>query len=459
MRSSLAALVLGLMLALFAALVPQRAHAGATHELVVIVPGKGTIDLSTVPLVDRAINEAERDNASAVILEIDTFGGRVDAAVSIRDRLLASRVGTVAFVKPRAISAGALIALACETIVMHEAGTIGAATPVALHPDGTSSAVDEKTTSYVRKEFRATAEQRGRPPLVAEAMVDASVDIPLAPAGKLLTLTSEQAHAEKIADLRANDRAGVLAFLGIAEAEERTVNPTWAEHVVRLITNPILASVLVSLGMLGLLVEIRTPGFGVAGLVGIACFALFFFGHYIAALAGYEELLLAIAGVILLAVEIFVVPGFGITGILGILALGLALGLSIIGAGATPSAVVAATLRVGISFVVAIAAFFATFALLPRTVFARGLVLGSDLRESPDDEAATLPEGAAGVTVTPLRPSGTALFGTMRADVVSEGQFLPAGTLIEIVRREGHRVVVRPKAIDPVLVTARSSET
>jgi membrane-bound serine protease (ClpP class) len=408
----------------------------------VVVPIHGTIDLATVLLVSRAIDKAERDAAAAVILEIDTFGGRVDAAVAIRDRLLASRTRTVAFVNPRAISAGALIALACEKIVMQDGGTIGAATPIAVQPGGATAAVDEKTTSYVRKEFRATAERRGRSGILAEAMVDPSVAVPLAPDGKLLTLTTDEAITEGMADLRANDRAAVLEFIGMAGAEERESAHTWAEHVVRIVTHPIVASLLISLGMLGFLIEIRTPGFGVPGLVGIACFVLFFGGHYIAALAGYEEILLAVLGVILIATEIFVVPGFGIVGVLGISALLLSLGLSIIGAGATPNALLAMLGRVGISLVLALAAFFATLSLLPASMLARGLILGKSLESAGERDGII---GAFGTTLTPLRPSGIATFDDARIDVVSEGRFLPAGTRVQLVRREGHRVVVRPE--------------
>ncbi|MGZ8427447.1 MAG: ATP-dependent Clp protease proteolytic subunit [Candidatus Binatia bacterium] len=160
--------------------------------IVYVAPIEGIIDLGLAPFVERVLTEATQQGATAVILDINTFGGRVDAAVVIRDLLINARVMTVAFVNKRAISAGALISLAAEKIVMAGGGTIGAATPVQMgQPGAPAQPVEEKTVSYVRKEFRATAESRKKPPLIAEAMVDSDVEIPgLIAKGKLLTLTT-----------------------------------------------------------------------------------------------------------------------------------------------------------------------------------------------------------------------------------------------------------------------------
>ena len=168
----------------------------------------------------------------------------------IRDDLLRARVRTVAFVNKRAISAGALISLASERIAMAEGGTIGAATPVQMgDPGGEARPVTEKTVSYMRKEFRATAESRKRPPLVAEAMVDADVEIPgVIAKGKLLTLTTDEALKLKVVDVRADDLEAVLARLGLAGAEIRRATPTLAENVVRFLTHPVVSSLLMTWG-------------------------------------------------------------------------------------------------------------------------------------------------------------------------------------------------------------------
>ncbi|MFP5380320.1 MAG: SDH family Clp fold serine proteinase, partial [Vicinamibacteria bacterium] len=181
--AALALLALGQGLA-----APRPAAAQTAASVVYVVPIDGVIDLGLAPFLARTLREAEAAGAAAVVLDINTFGGRVDAAVAMRDALINSPVRTIAFVNQRAISAGALIALACETVVMTRAGTIGAAAPVVGAGGGQPMPADEKSVSYVRKEFRATAEARGRPPLVAEAMVDADVAIPgVVDKGKLLT--------------------------------------------------------------------------------------------------------------------------------------------------------------------------------------------------------------------------------------------------------------------------------
>ena len=178
-----------------------------------------------------------------------------------------ARVRTVAFVNKRAISAGALIGLAAEKLVMADGGTIGAATPVQMgQPGAAAQPVEEKTVSYVRKEFRATAESRKRPPLLAEAMVDADVEIPgVIEKGKLLTLTTEEALKHKLIDFRADTMESVLEQLGLGGAELRRASPNWAENLVRFLTHPVVSSLLITIGMLGIIIELRTPGFGVAG--------------------------------------------------------------------------------------------------------------------------------------------------------------------------------------------------
>lgn len=326
------ALVVLALLPRFAAAESPRARA-----VVVTVPIRGTVDLGFVPFVDRALDEAEAMGADAVVLDIDTLGGRLDAAVQIRDRVLASRVRTIAWVNPRAISAGAFVALSAEALAVSRGATIGAATPVALGAGGAATA-DEKTISYVRKELRATAERRGHPPEIAEAMVDAEVAIPgVIEKGKLLTLTSSEAVTLGVATLQASDMTELLRVSRLEGADVRVAEQNWAERALSIITAPLVGSLLLGLAFLGIFVELRTPGFGVPGLVGLACLALVFGGHWMVHLAGYEELLIVAAGAALVLLEIFVVPGFGLTGIAGAALLAIGLGMMSVGAGATLS--------------------------------------------------------------------------------------------------------------------------
>lgn len=425
------------------------APAAAERPIVYVIPIDGVIDLGLAPLTTRVLEEASRAGAAAVILEVNTLGGRVDAAVLIRDALLQARVRTVAFVHQRAISAGALISLAAETLVMAGGSTIGAATPVEVGlPGAPAQPVAEKTVSYMRKEFRATAESRKRPPLLAEAMVDADVEIPgVIDKGKLLTLTTEEALQHQLADFRADTLEAVLEGLQLTGAELRRASQTWAETLVRFLTHPVMTSLLMMLGILGLIVELRTPGFGVPGAIGLLSLALFFWGHWLVQLAGWEEVLLVGTGVLLLALEIFVIPGFGLAGLLGMTALLAGLGLGALGAGATWQAMMAVLSQVVLSFLLAMVASLAVFRLLPRLPLGKRMVLETELPaeagyiSAPERDRRWL--GKDGVTISPLRPAGIAQLDGERVDVVSEGAFIEAGVPIQVIRVDGNRVVVR----------------
>jgi len=409
----------------------------------------GTIDLGLAPYVDRALKQAERDGAAALVLEINTFGGRVDAAVKIRDQLIDSQVRTIAFVNKRAISAGALITLAAQQVAMAGGGTIGAATPVQISGTGGGTIpTEEKTVSYVRKEFKATAEQRGRPMPVAEAMVDKDVEIPgVVEKGKLLTLTTEEALKLKVADFRADTMADALAKAGLPGAQVRPLALNWAEQVVRAITHPVVSSLLVSAAMLGILVELRTPGFGVPGAIGIGSLGLFMWGHWLVALAGWEEFLIILAGVALLLLELLVIPGFGIAGVLGIVALAVGLVMSMMGEGNTVQLVAAVAVRVGFALVLAVLMSLVLLRFMTRLPTGRGLVLQTRLEAEegyaspPDLDTALL--GQRGSARSMLRPAGIADIGGRRIDVVTDGEMIDAGEPIVVVRVDGNRVVVQ----------------
>lgn len=429
--------------------------AQSTPPVVYVAPIDGIIDLGLAPFVQRVLQEATEAGAGAVILEINTFGGRVDAAVLIRDALLNARVRTVAFVNKRAISAGALISLAAEKIAMADGGTIGAATPVQMgQPGAPAQPTDEKTVSYVRKEFRATAESRKRPALLAEAMVDVDVEIPdVIAKGKLLTLTTEEALTHGLADLRADSVEALLEELGLAGAQVRRVSQNWAETLVRFLTHPVVSSLLMTVGILGIIIEIRTPGFGAPGALGLGSLALFFWGHWLVQLAGWEELLLVGAGLVLLGLEVFVIPGFGIAGALGIAALVAGLSLSLFGAGATREVILAAAGRVVFSLLIALVASLALLRFLPRLPFGRRLILetglpaGHGYASAPEGDTGWL--GKSGTAVSPLRPAGIAEIEGARVDVVSDGEFIEPGAPIVVTRVDGNRIVVRQHRAPP----------
>jgi membrane-bound serine protease (ClpP class) len=243
---------------------------------VYLIDISGDIDLGLAPYVQRVINEAEESKASAVILKVNTFGGRVDAATQIRDAIINSKVLTIAFIDKRAISAGALISIAAKKIVMSPGSTIGATTVV----DQSGTKATEKYQSYMRSEMRSTAERNGRRPDIAEAMVDERIvikDFPeLDDSTKLLTLTTEEALKVGYCDFVASNLQELLSRFNLKDAEVITSETNWAEDVVRFLSNPIISGLLIMLGILGLLTEIKTPGWGIAGTIGLVSLALFF---------------------------------------------------------------------------------------------------------------------------------------------------------------------------------------
>ena len=439
-----AACVLMLWGAAGAHLVPAQTSAPVVYVIAI----EGMVDLGLAPFLARTIRDAHAAGAAAVMLDINTFGGRVDAAVAMRDSLVNAPVRTIAFVNQRAISAGALIALACDTVIMTKGGTIGAATPVVGGGSGDTQPANEKSVSYVRSEFRATAEARNRPPEFAEAMVDVDVEIAgVIEKGKLLTLTASQAVEHKVAELTADTLDAALAAAALPGAEVRVARQTWAETLVRFLTHPVISSLLMTVGMLGLLVELRTPGFAVPGTVGLISLGLFFWGHWIVQLAGWEELLLIGVGVLLLALEVFVIPGVTVAGIAGIVALVAGLGMTLVGAGATMSVVITALGQVAISILLAMAGAFAFVRALPSLPFGNRLVLKADMTSdrgyvsSPESDRRWL--GKTGTAISALRPAGIAEFDGARVDVVSDGDFVDAGSTIAVTRVDGNRIVVR----------------
>jgi membrane-bound serine protease (ClpP class) len=237
----------------------------------------------------------------------------------MRDRILDTPIPVVAFVNREAFSAGALITIASDQIWMTPGAVFGAATPI----DGaTGETASEKTISAVRSTFRSTAEQQGRDPVIAEAMVDPKVVVDgLDDSTSLLTLTTDQALQYDYADGVAEDRDALLAELGLSGANVEVASPTVMERATRWITDPMIASLLILLGLALIVVDGLVGGFGVVALVGVAVLGLFFWGHLLANLAGWEDLALIVVGLVLIAIEAFVIPGFGVAGILGTLSL------------------------------------------------------------------------------------------------------------------------------------------
>jgi membrane-bound serine protease (ClpP class) len=428
---------------------------GETEPLVIVVPIDGIIDLGMAALVERAVTEAAASEADTLLLDMNTLGGRVDAAILIRDALVGSEVPTITFIHPRAISAGAFISLACQKIAMAPGGTIGAATPVVGAGGDEMEAADEKVVSYWRSEMRATAEQNGRSGEIAEAMVDRDVEIEgVSEKGKLLTLTTAEALRLGVADFEAGTVAEVLEQLGLQGGilEERRLN--WAERIARALSHPVLSSMFISLGFLGILIELYQPGWGIPGSLGVACLVAFFFGHYVVRLAGWEEIILFAVGLMLLALELIVIPGFGVAGIAGIAAILISVFLALIGLDLRTSwqlgFVSDAFTVTASSLVVVVVGGAAVMRFLPHSRVAAPFVLQHRLAAKQGyvshatGHEERYPPGTRGKAVGDLRPSGTIRIEHDRVDAISEGELIHRGTPVVIVAWRAGQPVVRP---------------
>lgn len=409
---------------------------------------EGEIDLGIAPYVKRVVKEAEENSAKAIIFRINTFGGRVDAATQIKDAIINSKVKTIAFIDKRAISAGALIALSCEKIVMTPGASMGASTVV--DQEGKKQA--EKYQSYMRSEMRATAEKNGRRTDIAQAMVDESIVIPdlKDDSTKLVTLTAEEAVKFKMADTILTSIQEVKDYFGLSYVETKKISSNWAEEVVRFLSNPIVSSLLIMIGLIGLFTEIKTPGWGIAGTSGVIALALFFGTSYILQLATIWEIVIFIIGVILLLVEIFVIPGFGITGILGIILMiaalffGLITDIDI----ATTNAISFAIIQLAATFVATAIVIYFIWKLLPKSQTFNKLILNENLPAKSGYAAKPNYEkliGENGKALTDLRPAGSAIINNERIDVITEGDYIERGNEIVVKKVEGSKIVVVKK--------------
>jgi membrane-bound serine protease (ClpP class) len=407
------------------------------------VPVTGVVEMGLAPFISRSIREAEAAGARAVVLDIDTPGGRVDAAQQITDAISDARVPVYAYINRRALSAGAMIALSTNGIYMRPGATLGAATPVS----GEGEKASEKIVSVMRAEFRALAQSRGLDPAIAASMVDEDIEIPgVVERGKLLTLSTDEAEGVGFAT-EVDDWEALMAQLGLQAAGVVETDVNWAERVVRFLTNPLVAPFLLSIGFLGLIIEVKTPAFGLAGLAGISSLGLFFGSHLIIGLAGWEVVILLAVGLILLAVEALVLPGFGVAGILGVAALAVSIVLSMLGSMPTTADILLALHVLGASVLIVFLVGWQLLRHLPQDRRAQNLWHRTSVsREEGYVSSRSRPDlvGQEGTTMTDLRPSGTARFGKEQVDVVSIGPWVPAGTPIRIVSAEGYRHVVEP---------------
>ena len=404
-----------------------------------VIPIEGMIDLGLPLTVIRGIEEAEADNADYIIFLVNTFGGRVDAATEIKDAIIGTDIKTAAFVNSRAISAGALITLSCDQIFMTKGSTIGAVTPV----NQQGNKLTEKQVSYMRAEMRSTCEAKGRDPLIGEAMVDESIAVPdVSEEGKLLTLTAEEALKLGFADKIIEDQDKLFEYLGVVEKTDITVS--LKETIVRLLTNPAVASILLTLGMVGIFFELRSPGFGFPGIIGVLAFSAFIMSHYILRMANWIEISAIGVGLILLMLEIFVIPGFGLAGISGLILVFGGLYFSMISEIPYMSDYAAAGASLSAIIILSLIFTVLSYKTIVKTKTFRKLTLQDDPLTKIDLEVETDPVlvGMSGTSVTVLRPSGKVEIDGKWYQALTRGSYIEKNKKVKVVEIESNNIIV-----------------
>lgn len=413
----------------------EAGGAGTDDGEVVIVQIRGQIDPGMYNYVQRTFNAAKEAGSPPLIMLLSTPGGYINSALDMRD-LMDEYPGPVyAYVRHQAISAGAYLALAADSLYMSPGGTMGAAEPRGL----TGGQVDEKSLSVWEGEMQGVAERRQRDPDIAAAMVRRDIIIEdLVEDDQLLTLTSEEAEKVGYSEGTADSIDELLNMLGLESAGVQESSSSLFDLIISWTTNPIIATLLLAVGIGGLVLEMFTMGFGVAGSVGILAFALYYSGHILGGLAGFEVLVLFVAGVALLLVEAFM-PGLGVFGAAGTISLFVSIVMA------------ASTVESGITMLLVsmlLSGFISFFAL--RFLSRKGVLRKIILEEAATGERGYVStpsrkdlEGQEGEALTTLRPAGTVSFGDQRVDAVSEGKYIQEGARVKVVRVEGVRVVVR----------------
>ncbi|WP_081413889.1 NfeD family protein [Eisenibacter elegans] len=425
-----------------------KAWAQETRPLVYGLKIDSEIDPTTQRYIQLGLEEATRQNADYILLELNTFGGRVDNADAIRMALLNYPKPVWVFINQNAGSAGALISLACNKIYMHPGATIGAATVVTQ--DGTKAS--GKMQSYMAEKMRATAEATGRNPEIAAAMVDESIEVDELQKGKVLTLNTRRAIEKGICDGQVSTVEALLKAEGIKDYRYAIHQLSNTERVIAMFLNPFVSSILIMIILGGIYFELQTPGVGFPIAAAAIAAILYFIPYYLHGLAEYWELLLLVVGVGLIAAEIFVIPGFGLAGIMGFFCTGSALMLMMVGNEwldfrfVSPAELYASFVSVAVSLLAgAILIILAVPQILKSKPF-RDISLESVMDSKEGYTAATIRTnyiGKRGQTHTVLRPSGTIIIDGEYYDAQSRGEYLPRGVDVIVVGQEGTSLQVR----------------
>ncbi len=424
-----------------------------------VVPVRTEISPSQFLFLRRALKDAERAGASAIVLDMDTYGGGLGAASDSMDALLKVTVPTYTYINTKALSAGSFLALATGKIYMAPNGVIGAAAPVNAGGQDLDSTMKDKTISAVSAMVRAAAQKQGHNPDLADSFIRKEAelkfgDVVIDRADSLLTLDAQEAA-------RKFDGKPLLAE-GIAETleemltmadlrtEVRRIEPSGFERLGGFLSS--ISWLLLMGGIVGAYIEIKTPGFGLPGILSTVCFTLFFAGSYLAGLAGWEVMAVFLVGFALIISELFVHPGTILPGIIGFVLLIGSLVWAMLdrypGQSMWPTSdmLLRPLMHLALAFVLAGLAIYLLARYLPRTSIYHRIVLAESVPSGgllqAIDEVTRPAVGMEGTAHTILRPSGKAVIDGQLVDVVSQGDLIPAGTSLRVLAVEGPRVVV-----------------
>lgn len=398
-----------------------------------------------------AVEEAVAVNADLILIEMSTYGGMLESADSIRTKLLECDIPVYVFINHNAASAGALIAIACDSIYMSAGSTIGAATVV----DQAGQVVPDKYQSYMRAMMRSTAEATGRDPNIAQAMVDPRIRIEgVIDSGQVLTFTATEALKFDFCDGIAEDVRGVMRTAGIDEYEIIEQDLTALDKIIGFLINPIVSGILIMIIVGGIYFELQTPGVGFPLIAAITAALLYFAPLYLEGLAEHWEILIFVIGVVLLIVEIFAIPGFGVTGITGVGLIVASLTLALvnnIGFNFRPvdlGQFVTSFFLVIISIFVAIVLSY----YLTRSLFGQNRIFGSLALETVESKADGYSAsdkdyeamiGETGVAYSILRPGGKIMIKNMVYDAIAESGYIEKGESVRVVSYQSAQLIVR----------------
>jgi membrane-bound serine protease (ClpP class) len=449
---------------------PAAKPAEAKRSKVFIIPVRNEIYPPLVYLIRRSVKEAIEADADLLVLDMDTPGGRVDTTREIISILNEFKGDTATFVNKDAFSAGAFIAVATKRIYMAPQSVIGAAAPIILAPGGDGpqaipDTYEKKMNSAVRAIVRAAAEKNGYNIAVVEAMIDKNkgltIDgVQIAKEGEILTLTNTEAEKEYgnppkklLSSGTVESIDDLLSTLGYAGAERHEIKVTGMEQIGTWLNR--ISPLLLIIGIVGIYIEFKTPGFGLPGIVGIAAFALYFLGGYVAGLSGLEWLVVFIIGLILVVLEFFVLPGHMVFGLIGSLLMLAAVVMAMVDVYPQPGPGLPKLptfdkfelplQQILIAMAGGALGIWAVSRVLPRTQMYRAVVSSSASgvkSEQAQAEQRQSRQGQIGIAVSMLRPGGKARFGDDLLDVISQGEVVPKGTRVRITGYSGPEAVV-----------------